>query len=325
MKLPRRQFLHLAAGAVSSPAFSGIARAQAYPARPVRIVVGFPAGQAIDIITRLMGQWLQERLGQPFVIENRPGAATNIATEMVVRAPPDGHTLLAVASSNYINASLYENLNYNFARDIAPVGSISRTPQVMEVHPSVPARTVPEFIEFAKANSGKLNMASAGNGSSSHVAGELFKMMSGVNMLHVPYRGSPQAVTDLISGQVHVMFDLLPSSIEHIRSGKIRALAVTTAARSELLPEAPTVSDFLPGYEASAAPGIGVPKNTPTEIVNKLNREINAGLANSVIRERLAGLGVMAVPGSPSDFGKLIGDETEKWAKVVKFANIKAD
>jgi tripartite-type tricarboxylate transporter receptor subunit TctC len=274
---------------------------------------------------RLIGQWLSERLGQPFVIDNRPGAGGNIATDVVVRAPPDGYTLLAVGSNNYINASLYEKINFNFVRDIAAVASISRTPNVMEVHPSIPVKTVPEFITYAKGNPGKLSMASAGNGSTSHMAGELFKMMTGVDILHVPYRGSPQAVTDLIGGQVHVMFDNLPSSIEHIRAGKLRALAVTTTARSELMPDVPTVSEYVPGYEASAVPGIGVPKNTPTEIVDMLNKEINAGLSSPAIKARLAGLGVTEVPGSPSDFGKLIADETEKWAKVVKFSGAKPE
>ncbi|HEY3641341.1 MAG TPA: tripartite tricarboxylate transporter substrate binding protein [Xanthobacteraceae bacterium] len=325
MKLLRRQFLHLAAGAAALPAVSRFAWAEAYPTRPVHIIVGFAAGQAIDILVRLVGQWLSERLGQPFVVENRPGAGGNIATEVVVRSPADGYTLLAVGSNNYINASLYERLNFNFIRDIAPVASISRTPNVMEVNPSVPVKTVPEFIAYAKANPGKLSMASAGNGSTAHLAGESFKMMTGVNMLHVPYRGSPLALTDLLSGQVHVMFDNLPSSIEHIRAGKLRALGVTTAARSELLPDVPTVGDFVPGYEASAAPGIGVPKNTPTEIVDKLNKEINAGLANPRIRARFADLGVMVVAGSPADFGKLIADETEKWGKVIRAGNIKAE
>jgi tripartite-type tricarboxylate transporter receptor subunit TctC len=323
MKLPRRQFLHLAAGAAVLPFVSRVVRAQTYPTRPVRIIVGFAPGQAVDILVRLIGQWLSERLGQQFIIENRPGAGGNIATEVVVRAPPDGYTLLAVGSNNYINASLYEKLSFDFIRDITPVASISRTPNVMEVHPSIPAKTVLEFIAYAKANPGKLSMASAGNGSTAHVAGELFKMMTGVNMLHVPYRGSPLALTDLLSGQVHVMFDNLPSSIEHIRAGKLRALAVTTMARSELLPDVPILADFVPGYEASAVPGIGVPRNTPTEIGDKLNKEINAGLADSTIKARFAALGVTSVAGSPADFAKLIADETEKWAKVIKFADIR--
>ncbi len=315
----------MAAGAAALPAVSRVASAQAYPARPVRIIVGFTAGQAVDILARLIGQWLSERLGQQFVIENRPGAGGNIATDAVVRAPPDGYTLLAVGSNNYINASLYQTLNFNFIRDIAAVASISRTPNLLEVHPSVPAKTVPEFITYARANPGKLTMASAGNGSTAHMAGELFKMMTGVDMLHVPYRGSPLALTDLLSGQVQVMFDNLPTSIEHIRAARLRPLAVTTIARSELLPDIPIVGDFVPGYEASAVPGIGVPRNTPIDIVDKLNKEINAGLADPKIKTRFAGLGVTSVAGSPADFSRLIADETAKWAKVVKFSGAKPD
>jgi len=323
VKLPRRKFLHLAAGAAALPALSRVARAQTYPARPVRIVVGFPPAGATDIVARLMGQWLSERLGQPFIIENRPGAGSNIAAEAVVRAPPDGHTLLLIFSANAINATLYEKLNFDFIRDIAPVAAIVRVPHVLEVNPSVPAKTVPEFIAYAKANPGKLNMASGGNGTPAHVSGELFKMMTGVNMVHVPYRGAGPALTDLIGGQVQVEFDNLASSIEYIRTGKLRAIAVTTATRSEVLPEIPTVADFVPGYEASAFLGIGAPTATPSDIVDKLNKEINAGLADPKLKARFADLGGMLIGGSPADFGKIIATDTEKWAKVIKFAGIK--
>jgi len=322
MTLPRRRFLQLAAS-VALTAASRHAAAQSYPARPVRIIVGFPAGQGIDILKRLVAQRLSERLGQQFVVDNRPGAGGNIAAEAVVRAPADGYTLLAIGSNNFINASLYENLNFDFIRDITPIASVCRAPNVMEVHPSLPVGTVPEFVAYAKANPGKLNLASAGNGSTSHVAGELFKMMTGVDLLHVPYRGSAQAVPDLLSGRMHVMFDNLPTSIEHIRAGRLRGLAVTTALRSEVLPSLPTVSEYVSGYEASAAPGLGAPRNTPPEIIAKLNGEVNAALADPAIRTRFAELGVAAVPGSPADFAKLIADETEKWAKVIKFAGIK--
>jgi tripartite-type tricarboxylate transporter receptor subunit TctC len=326
MKLPRRNFLHLAAGAAALPTMSRFAWAQAYPSRPVRIVVGLAPGGTNDITARLIGQWLSERLGQSFVIENRPGAGTNIATEMVVRAPADGYTLLLVGAYNAINATLYEKLNFNFIRDIAPVASIGRVPLVMVVNPSVPAKTVPEFIAFAKANPGKISMASAGNGSTPHVAGELFKMMAGIDMVHVPYRGNGPAITDLLGGQVQVLFAGAPESIEHIRSGKLRALAVTAATRSDVLPDIPTVSDFVPGYEARAFFGVGAPRNTPTEIIDKLNKEINAGLADPKIKARLTEtLGGTVLAGSPADFGKLIADETEKWGKVVKFVGIKAD
>jgi tripartite-type tricarboxylate transporter receptor subunit TctC len=326
MKRPhRRQFLHLAAGAAALPAVSRIARAQAYPMRPVRIIVGFPAGGSGDIIMRLMGQWLSERLGQQFIVENRPGAASNIAAEVVVKAAPDGYTLFLSSSPNAISAALYDNLNFNFIRDIAPVASISISPLVMEVNPSVPARTVPEFIAYAKANPGKLNMASNGIGGTSHVSGELFKMMTGVDMLHVPYRGAAPALTDLIGGQVQVMFDIMASSIEHIRAGRVRALAVTTASRSEALPDVPTVGDFLPGYEANLWSGFGAPKNTPADIVEKLNKEINAGLADPNMTARLADLGATVLALSPADFGKLIAEDTKKWAKVVKFAGIKPE
>src|SRR5215510_10424245 len=326
MKLPhRRSFLHLAAGAAALPFAPYIARAQAYPSRPVRLIVGFPPAGATDIVARLMGQWLMERLGQPFIIENRPGAGSNIAAEAVVRAPPDGYTLLLVFSANAINATLYEKLNFNFIRDIAPVAAIVRVPHVLEVNPSVPAKTVPEFIAYAKANPGKLNMASGGNGTPAHVSGELFKMLTGVNMVHVPYRGAGPALTDLIGGQVQVQFDNLASSIEHIRAGKLRALAVTTAVRSEALPDFPTVADFVPGYEASAFLGIGAPKATPADIVDKLNKEINAGLADPKLKARFADLGGMTLAGSPEDFGKIIVADTEKWAKVVMFSGAKPD
>src|SRR5215472_2433487 len=325
MKLPRRrQFLHLAAAAGALPALSRIARAQAYPSRPVRIVVGFPAGGGVDIVARLMGQWLSERLGQPFIIENRPGAATNIATEAVVRAAADGYTFLLVHSSNAMNATLYEKLNFNFIQDIAPVATIMVVPNVMLVHPSVPAKTVPEFIAYAKANPGKINLASGGIGGPSHVAGELFKIMTGTDMLLVSYRGMAPAVTDLLGGQVQVMFNSLPGSIEYIRAGTLRALAVTTATRSETLPGIPTMGEFLPGYEATTWYGVGVPRNTPAEIVEQLNKEVNAALADPKMKVRLADLGV-ALPGSPADFGKLIADETEKWAKVIRAANIKPE
>ena len=325
MKLPRRKFLHLAAGAAALPVVSRIASAQTYPSRPVRWIVGYPPAGATDITARLMGQWLSERLNQPFVIENRPGASGNIGTEAVVNAPPDGYTLLLVNAGNAINATLYEQLKYNLTRDIAPVAGIIRVPLVMQVNPSVPVKTVPEFIAYAKANPGKLNMASAGNGTPQHVSGELFKMMAGVNMTHVPYRGSAPALTDLLGGQVQVVFDTTLASIEYIRAGRLRPLAVTTATRLEALPEIPTVSDFLPSYEASGWYGVGAPKNTPTEIVDKLNKEINAALANPKMKAQLADLGGIVLALSPAEFGKLIADETEKWGKVIRAANIKPE
>jgi len=325
LKLPRRRFLYLAAAAAALPAVSRIASAQAYPTRPVRFIIGYPPGGSADITARLLGQWLSERLGQPFVIESRPGVGTNIATEAVVNAPPDGYTLLLVAPANAINATLYEKLNHNFIRDIAPVAGLIRFPNVIVVNPSVPAKTVPELIAYAKANPGKLNMASSGNGSTIHVSGELFKMMTGVNMVHVPYRGGAPALTDMISGQVQVMFDNVPTSIEFIRADKLRALAVTTATRSEVLPDLPTVADFVPGYEASAWYGVGVPKGTPDDVINKLNKEINAILADPKAKARLADLGASLLAGSPADFGKLVADETEKWGKVVKFSGAKPD
>jgi tripartite-type tricarboxylate transporter receptor subunit TctC len=325
MKLPRRNFLHLVAGAAALPVVSRVARAQAYPSRPVRVIVGFTAGSASDIVARLMGQWLSERLGQQFLVENRPGAGTNIGTEAVVRAPADGYTLLLVNSSNAINATLYDKLSFVFLRDIVPVAGILRAPLFLVVHPSFPAKTVPEFIAFAKANPGKVTMASPGNGSSPHVSGELFKMMAGIDMTHVPYRGGGQVMTDLIAGQVQVSFIGLTVAIEHIRSGKLRALAVAAATRSDVLPDIPTVSDFVPGYEASAFWGVGAPRNTPAEIIEKLNKEINAALADPNMKARLADIGGTALAGSPADFGKLIADDTEKWRKVIRAANIKPE
>jgi len=325
MKLPRRNFLHLAAAAAAVPAMSQIAQAQAYPTRPVRLIVGFGAGGTPDIIARLIGQWLSDRLGRPFVVENRPGGGTNLATEAVVRAPPDGYTLLNVTTSNAIKVSLYETLKYDLIRDIAPVASMVRVPIVMVVTPLVPAKTVPEFIAYAKTNPGKLNFASTGNGNLSHLSGELFKMMADVKMVHVPYRGSPPAQVDLFSGQVQVMFDTLPALIEHIRSAKLRALAVGSATRSNALPDLPTFSEFVPGYEATGVGGIGAPKGTSAEIIDKLNSEINAGLSDPKIKARLADLGYTALGGSPAEYGKLIIEEVEKWGKVVKFANIKAE
>jgi tripartite-type tricarboxylate transporter receptor subunit TctC len=325
VKLPRRQFLHLAAGAAALPAAPRIAGAQTYPTRMVHLVVGFPAGGAGDILARLVGQWLQERIGQAFVIDNRPGAAGNVAAESVARASPDGYTLIVIGSPHAINATLYDKLTFNFVRDIAPVASIDRVPFVMEVNPSFPAKTVPEFIAYAKSNPGKINFASAGNGSPQHVAGELFKMMAGVDMVHVPYRGEAPALTDLLGGQVQVYFGTLPGSIEQIRADKLRALAVTTEKRLEVLPDIPVLTDFVPGYEASAWQGIGVPKTTPADIVDKLNKEINAGLANATMKARLAELGAEPMPMTPAEFGKLIAEDTEKWAKVVKFAGIKPE
>jgi len=326
MKLPhRRQFLHLAAGAAALLALSRIARAQAYPSRPVRIIVPFPPGGPYDIHARLMGQWLSERFSQPFVIENRPGAGGNVGTETVVRASPDGYTLLLVGLGAAINATLYEKLNFNFMRDIAPVAAIGRVPNVMEVNPSFPAKTVPEFIVYAKANPSKINMASGGSGTAAHVTGELFKMRTGINMTHVPYRGSAPALTDLIGGQVQVTFDPLPSSIEHIKAGKLRALAVTTVARSDVLPDVPTVGDFVPGFEASAWYGVGAPRNMPSEIVDRLNKEINAALADPKLKGRLSDVGSIPTSMTPAEFGTFVADETEKWGKVILSANIKPD
>jgi tripartite-type tricarboxylate transporter receptor subunit TctC len=322
MKLARRQFLHLAAALAVGPR---TAFAQAYPTRPIHFIVGLAAGGGADILARLMGQWLSERLGQQFVIENRPGAGTNVATEAVVRAPADGYTLLMVLPPHAVNATLYQKLNFNFIRDIAPVAGLIRTPLVMEVNPSFPAKTVPEFIAYAKGNPNKISMASAGIGTSGHVAGELFKMMAHVDMVHVPYRGGAPAIIDLLGGQVQVLFDPVSSSTEYIRAGKLRALAVTTASRSEAFPDIPTVAEFVPGYEASAFFGVGAPKNTPADIIEKLNKEINAGLADPKLKARLADLGGIVIAGSPADFRKLVADETDKWATVVKSAGIKPE
>jgi tripartite-type tricarboxylate transporter receptor subunit TctC len=325
MKLPRRNFLHLAASAAALPVGSHFAWAQAYPSRPVRIIVPFAPGGTFDIMARLIGQWLTEKLGQPFVIENRPGAGGNIGTESVVRAPADGYALLLVGTANAISATLYEKLNFNFIRDIVPVAGIARVPEVMLVNPSLPATTVRELVAYAKANSGKLTMASGGIGTLSHVEGELFKMMTGVNLVHVPYRGLGPALTDLLGGQVQVMFASMSASIEYVRANKLRALAVTTATRSDELPDVATVDEFVPGYEASGWFGLGAPKNTPSQIIDQLNEAINAGLADPTIKARLADLGGTPLVGSPADFGKLIADDTEKWGKVIRAANIKAE
>jgi tripartite-type tricarboxylate transporter receptor subunit TctC len=325
MKLPRRQFLHLGAGAAALPALPRIARAQAYPTRPVRIIVPFAPAGSSDIVARLIGQWLSERLGQQFVIDNRPGGGGNIGTEAVVRAPADGYTLLLVGSFNATNAALYDKLNFNLIRDIAPIAGVFRGPLVMLVHPSVPAKTVPEFITYAKANPGKIDFASAGIGSVSHLSSELFKAMAGVNLVHVPYRGGGPAVNDLLGGQVQVYFASTPSSIEYIKAGRLRALAVTAATRSDALPDTPTVAEFLPDYEASLWYGIGAPRNTPVEVIDKLNKEINAALADLRMKARIVDLGGDVLALSPADFGKLIADETEKWAKVIKSVGIKAE
>jgi tripartite-type tricarboxylate transporter receptor subunit TctC len=325
MILCRRQFLHFAATAATVPAVSGNARAQAYPTRPVHLIVGFPPGGPTDIFARLIGQWLSERLGQPFVIENRPGAGSNIGTEAVVKSAPDGYTLLLVASANAINATLYDRLNYNFIEDIAAIASVSGQSFVMVVNPSLPATTVAEFIAYGKANAGKINMASAGNGTPQHVFGELFKAMSGISMLHVPYRGEAPAITDLLSGQVQVTFASLSGSLEYIRAGRLHALAVTTATRSDALPDIPVMSDSVPGYEASAWIGIGAPKNVPGEIIDRLNGEINLALADPKVKARFAELSATVLPGSPADFARLISQETEKWAKVIRLTGIRAE
>jgi tripartite-type tricarboxylate transporter receptor subunit TctC len=324
MKRPhRRSFLSLAAGTAALPALPRIARAQAYPSRPVRIIVGFPAGGATDVLARLTGQWLSDRLGQQFIIENRAGAGGNIGTEAVVKASPDGYTLLQVATPNGLNAALYTNLNFNFVRDIAPVIGIMRTTYVIVVHPSVSATTVPEFISYAKTRPGQINMASAGNGTPQHIFGELFKMMAGVDLTHVPYRGGAPATTDLLGGQVQVIFSPVTESIEHIKAGKLRPLAVTTATRLDVLPNVPTVADFLPGYEATGWLGLGAPRDTPAEVIDKLNKEMGAGLADPKIIARIAELGGSVLGGSPTAFGKIIADDIEKWSKVIKSANIK--
>jgi tripartite-type tricarboxylate transporter receptor subunit TctC len=320
MKLSRRRLQILAVGVATLPIAT---RAEAYPSRPVRWLVGYAPGGGNDIVARLMGQWFSERLGQPFVIENRPGAATNMAAEAVVHAAPDGYTLLLVGQPNAINATLYDSLPFNFIRDIAPVAGIMTVPNVMVVHPSFPAKTVAEFIAYAKANPGKINMASAGNGSAAHRAGELFSLMTGISMVHVPYRGQAPALADLLAGQVQVLFATSPASMEYIRAGKLRALAVTTETRSEALPDLPTVGDIVPGYEASAWYGVGAPRQTPVEIVDRLNKEANAGLADPKLKARLADLGGILIAGSPADFGKVIADDTEKWSKVIRTANIK--
>jgi tripartite-type tricarboxylate transporter receptor subunit TctC len=325
MKLLRRKFLKLAGAVAAAPAFPQLASALDYPTRPVRVIAGFAAGGGVDITARLIGQWLGERLGQSFVIENRPGAGGNIGTEAVVSAAPDGYTLLLATVPNAVNASLYEKLNFNFIRDTAPVAGIIRVPMVILLNPSVPARTVPEFISYTKANLGKVNMASAGNGSAPHMAGELFKMMAGVNLVHVPYRGQGPALTDLLGGQVQVLFATVPGTTDYISTGKLRALAVTTASRAETLPELPTVEDFVPGYETSQWYGICAPRNTPAEIVDKLNKEINAAIANPGMKARFAAIGGEPLPGSPAEFGKLISEETEKWGRVVRAAGIKPE
>jgi tripartite-type tricarboxylate transporter receptor subunit TctC len=325
MKLPRRAFMHLAAGAAALPGVPHVARAQAYPSRPVRIVVGFPAGGATDIMARLMGEWLTQRLGQQFIIENKPGASGNIGTETVARAPADGYTLLQAVTPNAINAALYNNLSFDFIRDIAPVIYLARLAQVVVVNPSVPATTLPEFIAYAKANPGKINYGSGGQGTPQNIACELFKMMTGANLVHVPYKGGAPAVADLLAGQVQVIFAPVSESIQQIKAGKLRALAVTPAVRLDVLPEVPTVAEFVPGYEASGFAGIGVPMNTPSEIIDLLNKELNAGLADSKIKGRIVELGGTVTGGSPAEFGRIVSEATEKWSKVIKFAGVKAE
>ncbi len=325
MKLPRRAFVHLAAGAAALPTMPGVARAQAYPSRPVRIVVGFPAGGATDIMARLMGEWLTQRTGQQFIVENKPGASGNIGTETVARSPADGYTLLLAVTPNAINAALYSNLSFDFIRDIAPVIYLARLAYVVVVNPSVPATTLPEFIAYAKANPGKINYGSAGQGTPQNIACELFKMMTGVNLVHVPYRGGAPAVADLLAGQVQVIFAPVSESIQQIKAGKLRALAVTPTVRLDVLPDVPTVAEFVPGYEASGFAGIGVPMGTPADIIAMLNKELNAGLADSKIKGRIEELGGTVTGGSPAEFGKIVADATEKWAKVIKFAGVKAE
>jgi tripartite-type tricarboxylate transporter receptor subunit TctC len=325
MNIQRRQFLHLAAGAAALPALSRVATADDYPSKPVRILVGYAAGGATDTIARMIGQRLAERLGQQFLVETRTGAATNIAAEALVRAPPDGYTLFLATSANAINATLYERLSFNFIRDVSPVAIVADAPLVMEVHPSVPVHTVPEFIAYARANPGKINMASAGTGSPVHVAGELFMMTTGIKLVHVPYRGSAPAITDMLGGQMQVIFDTIPTSLEHIRAGKLRPLAVTTTKRLDALPDVPTVADFLPGFEASAWQGLCAPKGTPADVIDRLNKEVNAAVADPKMKGQLEDLSLRVMSGTAADFGKLIADDTEKWAKVIKFAGIKAD
>lgn len=325
MKIPRRTFMHLAAGAAASPAAPHVARAQAWPSRPVRIVVGFPAGGATDIMARLMGEWLTQRLGQQFIVENKPGASGNVGTEVVVRSPADGYTALLVVTPAAINAALYSNLPFNFIQDIAPVIYLARLAYVVVVNPSVPAKTLPEFIAYAKANPGKINYGSAGQGTPQNIACELFKMMTGVNLVHVPYKGGAPAVADLLAGQVQVIFAPISESIQQIKAGKLRALAVTPTARLDVLPDVPTVAEFVPGYEASGFAGVGVPKGTPADIIDKLNKELNAGLADARIKGRIEELGGTVMGGSPAEFGKLVADATEKWAKVLKAAGVKAE
>jgi tripartite-type tricarboxylate transporter receptor subunit TctC len=325
VKFPRRTFLYLAAGAAAFPAMPRPSRAQAYPSRPVRIIVGFPAGGATDIQARLMGQWLSDRLGQQFIIENRAGASGNIGTEAVAKAPPDGYTLLQVVTPNAINAALYSNLSFDFSRDIAPVICAARLAYVIVVHPSLPVATVPELIAYAKANPGKINYGSAGSGTPQNISAELFKMMAGVNLVHVPYRGGAPATTDLVGGHIQAIFSPVSESIEHIKAGKLRPLAVTTTSRLDVLPDVPTVADFVPGYEASGFAGIGVPRNTPAEIIDMLNKELNAGLADSKVKARIVELGGTVLGGSPAEFGTILSEAIEKWAKVIKFAGIKAE
>jgi tripartite-type tricarboxylate transporter receptor subunit TctC len=325
MKPSRRHFLQLATGAIALPAFSWRAHAQTWPNRPVRLIIGYTPGGSADLTARLMGQWLSEKLGQSFVVENRPGGGTNIATEAVLRAPPDGYTLLLVAPANAINATLYDKLNFNFIREVEPIAGLIRFPNVVVVNPSVPVKSIPELIAYAKANPGKLNMASSGNGSTIHMSGELFKMLTDINMVHVPYRGGAPALTDLIAGQVQVMFDNIPTCAEHVKSGKLRGLAVTSTTRSEVLPDLPTVADFLPGYEASAWYGLGAPKGTPAEVIDRLNKAVNEILADPKVKAKFSEYGAILLPGSAADFGKLLSDETEKWAKVVKFSGAKVD
>lgn len=325
MKFPRRAFMHVAVGAAALPTLPRVARAQAYPSKPVRLVVGFPAGGATDIMARLMGEWLTERLGQQFLIENKPGASGNIGTDTVAKAPADGYTLLQIVTPHAINSALFTNLPFDFIRDIAPVICLARLAYVVVVNPSVPATTIPEFIAYAKANPGKINYGSAGAGTPQNIACELFKMMAGVNLVHVPYRGGAPAIVDLIANHVQVIFAPVSEAIQHIKSGKLRALAVTTASRLDVFPDLPTIGDFLPGYEASGFGGIGAPKNTPVAIIDMLNKELNAGLADSKVKTRIVELGGTVLGGSPAEFGTIISEATEKWAKVIKFAGIKAE